>query len=216
MVESVLKALWLLTGNTLPKARDFKVDVVIRELERLPRAATDDSIRLTIPRMCRAIYDVASNRGARHDPDEIDPNIMDASVAASVCSWLLAEMVRYSQRGSVDPSTAKALVDALSQKRFSFIEDVDGRVYFHIKNLGARGTALLALWRAHPRRLSKHELMSTIERHGYSEENARMSLVRLRPLVDEDEKGSWKLLLPGIAEAETLITNNSALTRSVL
>jgi hypothetical protein len=39
----------------------------------------DDSIRLLIPRNCVFVYDIASN-SSRHDPDEIDPNKMDAIV----------------------------------------------------------------------------------------------------------------------------------------
>src|SRR2546427_13188764 len=76
-VEAVLKALWVHTGNALGPDREFKVDKVINQLPNF--ATLVDSIRLTIPRACRFVYDVASNRGARHDPNEVDPNAMDAT-----------------------------------------------------------------------------------------------------------------------------------------
>src|SRR5437660_703958 len=41
-VEAVVKALWLLVGKTLPRAREFKVDAIIRDLERIPAADADD------------------------------------------------------------------------------------------------------------------------------------------------------------------------------
>jgi hypothetical protein len=205
LVESVTKCLWLATGNSLPRSRDFKVDLILRDLERLPKGSADDTIRLTIPRMCRAIYDIASNRGARHDPDEIDPNVMDATVSNSVASWILAEMIRFSQKGSVDPAGAKSLVEELTQKKFPVIEDVNGRVYFHLKGLGARGTAILALWRAHPGRIHKDDLSKLVQRHGNSRSNTGMAIKRIRSMVDDDGAGSLKLLLPGIVEAERIL-----------
>ena len=133
LVGSVTKCLWLATGNSLPRSRDFKVDVILRDLERLPKGSADDTIRLTIPRMCRAIYDIASNRGARHDPDEIDPNVMDATVSNSVASWILAEMIRFSQKGSIDPAGAKSLVEELTQKNFQLSRMWMGVFIFTLK-----------------------------------------------------------------------------------
>jgi hypothetical protein len=63
-VEAVLKALWAHVGNTAPKLKDFKVDLAIRELGNLSSAAAEDTTRLTIPRACRFIYEIASNRCA--------------------------------------------------------------------------------------------------------------------------------------------------------
>jgi len=153
----------------------------------------------------RAVYDIASNRGARHDPDEIDPNVMDASVVNAVCSWILAEMIRFSQKGLVNAADAKKLAEALTQKKFPIIEDVDGRVYFLLKGLGARGTAILALWLAYPERLSKNHLLGVVRRHGYSKANASMALTRIQSLVDDDGSENLKLLQPGLIEAEQLL-----------
>ena len=92
---------------------------------------------------------------------------MDASVANSVCSWIFAEMTRFSQKGSLNPAEAKRLAESLTRKKFPIIEDVDGRVYFHLKGLGARGAAILALWLAYPSRLSKSHLIELMIRHGH-------------------------------------------------
>jgi CheY-like chemotaxis protein len=43
-----------------------------------------DSVRLTIPRACRFIYEIASNRGARHDADEVAANEMDANAVTAL------------------------------------------------------------------------------------------------------------------------------------
>jgi len=103
-------------GNVAPKAKDFKVDSIIRLLEQTPSANTEDCIRLTIPRACRFVYEIASNRGARHDSEEVNPNQMDASAVVATSSWVLGELFRYAQKGAVDLTQATRIVAALSQK----------------------------------------------------------------------------------------------------
>lgn len=205
-VESALKALWTHLGNPVPKSKDFKVDTVIRQLEQTPSAAADDTIRLTIPRACRFIYEVASNRGTRHDPDEINPNRMDATTVVSLCAWILAEMLRYSQKGSLDPTRSADAVASLTDKKFPLIELVDGRAYFHVSKLSARDIALLSLWRVYPGRLNKKEVMEAVVRHRFSLANAKMAVSRLGGVVDDEGGGNLRLLSPGVEEAESLLS----------
>jgi hypothetical protein len=206
-VEAVLKLLWEHLGNPVPKAKEFKAGHVMTELERTPKEQADDTIRVTIPRACRFAYEIASNRGARHDPDEVNPNQMDSSAVSALIAWVLAELIRYAQKGAVNLDEASALVAGLSQKRYPIIEEVDGRVYFHLKNLSARDVALLVLWHAHPKRVSKPNLVDGIKRHGSSEANAKMGISRLKH-VDANAQGDLMLLAPGIHEAEKLLAGN--------
>src|ERR1700721_1419134 len=112
-----------------------------------------DSLRLTIPRACRWVYEIASNRGARHDADEVEANEMDASAVQALCSWILAEMVSYSQKG-LDLAEAKAVVDSVMKRRYPFIEEIDGRVYVDIAE-SAREAAILILWHVYPKRITE-------------------------------------------------------------
>ena len=144
-VEAVLKALTVTAGQTLPKGKEFKADKAINILGGLPVGSVDDTVRLTIPRSSRFVYEISSNRGGRHDPDEINPNEMDAIVVVGNCSWILAEMIRYAQRGAVDTDAAKNIVDSLVTRKYPLIEEVDGRPYFHLKNASAPDIALVAL-----------------------------------------------------------------------
>ncbi len=208
-VEAVLKALWAHLGNPVPKPKDFKVDSIIRQLEQVPSAQAEDTFRLTIPRACRFVYEIASNRGARHDSDEVSPNEMDATVVVATCSWVLAELLRYAQKGAVNLTQAADLVAALTQKRFPPIEEVEGRIYFHFKGLSARDVALLTLWRCYPKRLSETDLVQAAHRHGSSTANARMGVSRLERVVDNDGSGNLRLLATGIQEAEELLSKKS-------
>lgn len=201
-VEAVLKALWVHTGNVLGPAREFKVDKVINQL---PNFTTfDDSIRLTIPRACRFAYDIASNRGARHDPSEVDPNVMDATAVVAMNAWILGELVRYAQKGSLKPDDVQALVNGFAEKKYVLMEEVEGRLYLHVPGASGREIALLQLWKKHPKRLRHDDLVAAVMRHNCTEKNAKVSVARLKGVVDVDSDG-LRLLQPGIREAERLL-----------
>lgn len=157
-VEAAFKV--LLTEAKLPvsSGRQFKVDSAISGLAGgTTKGVLDDAIRLTIPRSLRFVYDVTSNRGGRHDPDEIDANEIDATAVLSNTSWVLAEMVRYSQKRG-DLVQAKAVVEALMKHRYSFFEDIEGRIYFNVKAAkSARDLGLLILWQRGTKRISRAE-----------------------------------------------------------
>lgn len=117
-IEAVLKALWVHVGETDPAGRHFSAGSI---MDNLPsKSAFPDTVRLTISRACRFAYEIASNRGARHDATEIDANEMDASAVLSVCAWVLSEMVRYSQKG-LDLAQAKSIVDGVMRRRFPYL-----------------------------------------------------------------------------------------------
>jgi hypothetical protein len=203
-VEAVLKALVVHTNlpNVPTTGRGFSAGVCI---DRLAGAqGFDDNVRLTIPRACRFIYDIASNRGARHDPDEIDPNEMDATSALSASAWVLAELLRYAQKGG-DLAQTAALVAGLMRRRYPFIEEVDGRVYFHVPGISARGVALLTLRHRYPGRVARAELIAAVKRHRFTDNNANVAVSRLGKAIDDDGQGLLKLLIPGLQEAERLI-----------
>jgi hypothetical protein len=130
---------------------------------------------------------------------------MDANAAVMNCSWILAEMIRVAQKGAVDTNEAKALVDALVEKRYPLIEDVDGRVYFHIKGKSAVDAALLALAYRYPKRMSKDELVDAVRRNGFKVTNAKVAVQRIAKLVDDDGRGQLRLLAPGLKTAEELM-----------
>jgi predicted nucleic acid-binding protein len=206
-IEATLKALYVHVGKVLPPAREFKAGKVMNELEQLASGSFDDAIRLTIPRACKFAFDIASNRGARHDPGEIDPNEMDARAVVAAAAWTLAEMLRYAQKGALDPAATRELVDGLTQRQYPLIEDIDGRVYFHVRGASARDVALLSLWHKHPGRMTEDELIAAVMRHHFKKPNATIAVSRLGHLVDHDEHGRLRLLQPGMRMAESLISS---------
>ena len=154
------------------------------------------------------MYDIASNRGARHDPDEVDSNELDATAVLATVSWLLSELLRYSQRGAMTQEETKELIAGLVQRRYPAVETIDGRAYFHIPGLSARQAAVLTLWERHPARMTREEVVDAVVRNNFKRSAAQTGVSRVTNLVDEDEHGKWRLLQPGIAEAEQLLETN--------
>ncbi|MEX0735387.1 MAG: hypothetical protein WDZ66_00825 [Steroidobacteraceae bacterium] len=204
-VEAILKAVATHCGIPFESGRKFKADKVMNALAQLADGSYDDSLRLLIPRACRAIYDIASNRGARHDPDEIDPNIMDANVVMPVTAWILAEAIRYAQKGAVDPSRARELVESLVERKYPVVEDVEGRVYFHARKKSAVDVGLVLLARRYPKRVSRENLVEAIRRNGFTLKNSRVAAGRIEKVVDDDGNGQLRLLAPGLKRAEAII-----------
>jgi HEPN domain-containing protein len=199
-IEAVLKALWKYAGETVPAGKDFKAGKVIDQIAT--KASVPDTIRLTIPRACRFAYEIASNRGARHDADEIDANEMDARTVVSVCAWILSEMVRFSQRGR-DLAAAADIVEGLTKRRYPFAEEIEGRHYADI-GTSALEKALVILYSIYPKRLARADLIETLVRHPFKRNNANVAIARLAPFIDDDGNGNIRLRNSGLQRFDQL------------
>jgi hypothetical protein len=204
-IEAVMKAMWVCAGETVPKGKLYKAGAIIDQIKN--KATAPERIRLTIPRACQFAYEIASNRGARHDADEIDENEMDATVVMAICAWILSEMVSFAQKG-LDLAEAKAIVEGLMRREFPFTEEIEGRIYSEIGN-SAPKVALAVLFHIYPKRMSKEKLVATIERHQFDEKNAKVAVSRLGPFTDDDSLGNLRLRNPGLREAQEMIVEAS-------
>lgn len=202
-VEAVTKALMIYCKKALPKARDFKAGAQLQQLGQVPSADAPDEVRIVIPKACIFIYEVVNNRGGRHDAGDIDANSMDATTIMPLMSWIVAEMVRFcSMNGDTD--TAMSHISALTNKKYPFFEEIDGRSYVNIDNLGAPDYALLLLYHAYPKRINRQNLIDSVVRHGLTKNAASVAVSRLQ-CVDNDND-QLKLRGSGRAKAETLLS----------
>jgi hypothetical protein len=206
-IEAVVKMLWVYCGKSLPAPRDFKAgqyaQKIINEINKTTMPY--DEIRLQIPRGCIFLYDITSNRGARHDSEKIDPNEMDASLAMSICSWVLAELLRFSSKDSLRPEQAKSLVDSVIRRRYPTFEEIDGRMYVHSsKYETSLECAILILYALYPRRIEIGDLSDSLERHGFETQGFRWD--NLDRYIDIDESDYVLLRSEGRQKAEKLLS----------
>lgn len=79
----------------------------------------DRSLRILIPRLLPALYEIRNNRGVGHVGGDVNPNIMDATAVYSMTSWIMAELIRVFH--SVSTDEAQASVDALSERKLPLV-----------------------------------------------------------------------------------------------
>ncbi|PIS29898.1 hypothetical protein COT42_04135 [Candidatus Saganbacteria bacterium CG08_land_8_20_14_0_20_45_16] len=187
-VEAVIKLICVFANIPVPSQRQIKFNQLVLEIQKLNSLVLDDALRLQITRAFSFVYDVASNRGARHDQNEIDPNEMDATVNCSVCSWVLAELFRLSSKGALDIAQASLLVDGLIERQYPIFDNIDGRIYIK-RNMynGATECALFILYYLGGKRISKEELFGQLDNNGINRKSVNFG--RLKPYVDIGNDG---------------------------
>jgi hypothetical protein len=202
-VEATTKTLMIFCGKTVTtRGRDFKAGTELRQLEPTTPNTLPDVVRLVIPKACVFAYEIANNRGGRHDAHDIDANEMDAEVIIPLISWVLAEMVRFAS-DLADTETAAALIATLTSKKYPYFEDIDGRTYINARGLKPGEIGLLLLDDSYPRRLARQELVDQVVRHGASRSAVATAVHRLKQFVDEADEG-WKLRGIGRQEADKI------------
>jgi hypothetical protein len=115
-----------------------------RSLEAAPADQFPRSVRIQIPRMLIALYEIRNNRGVGHTGGEVDPNHMDATCVLYMSKWILAELVRVFHQ--LDPSTASRLVDAITDRVLPVVWEVDGNLRVLDTRLSMMNKALILLY----------------------------------------------------------------------
>ncbi|MEK7621621.1 MAG: hypothetical protein AAB415_00400 [Patescibacteria group bacterium] len=202
-VEAVVKCLMIYCGQSVPAARKFKAGVALKNLETL-NSSYSEVVRIVIPKSCLFLYEIASNRGGRHDADDVDANEMDAKAVIPLMSWVVAEIVRFSNAETTTPADISALIESLSEKIYPSFEEIDGRPYINFDRLSAPEIGLLLLYFKYPHRIERQVLVDAIKRHGPKKNAAEVAAHRLKSLVDDDN-GVWKLRGLGRQKAETFL-----------
>ncbi|MEV4146300.1 hypothetical protein AB0J40_21715 [Amycolatopsis sp. NPDC049691] len=113
-----------------------------RDLEKevsLPR-----SMRIQVPRVLMALYEIRNNRGVGHVGGDVNPNHMDAIAVLYMSKWLVAELVRFYHK--VDTVVATEAVDAIVERELQVVWPVDGRKRVLIEKATLRDKTLLLLY----------------------------------------------------------------------
>jgi hypothetical protein len=82
----------------------------------------DRSLRILVPRMLVALYEIRNNRGVGHTGGDVDPNFMDATAVYGMASWTLAELVRVFH--GVSTQEAQETVDVLAERKLTLVWEI--------------------------------------------------------------------------------------------
>lgn len=78
-------------------------------------SAQPRSVKIQIPRMIVALYEIRNNRGVGHAGGDVDPNDMDATAVLYMSKWLVAELVRVLH--TLTSTEATEIVEALIERQ---------------------------------------------------------------------------------------------------
>jgi hypothetical protein len=118
-----------------------------RALEREVSMSAPRSVRIQIPRMLIALYEVRNNRGVGHSGGDVDPNHMDAAAVVAMAKWTLSELVRLFHE--VDTAHATAIVDAIVERELPLIWVVDGKRRVLVSKMTHKDKSLALLYTEH-------------------------------------------------------------------
>jgi hypothetical protein len=130
-----------------------------RGLEKVS-SSVPRSVRIQIPRMIVALYEIRNNRGVGHVGGDVNPNHMDAATVLSMSKWLVAELVRLFHQ--VDTGTATAAVDSLISKELPVVWTLPDRKRVLNAKMSMKDKTLLLLY-SESTAVAEAELVSWVE-----------------------------------------------------
>jgi hypothetical protein len=159
------------------------------------------SVRIQIPRMLIALYEIRNNRNVGHVGGDVDPNLMDAVSVLHMAKWVVSEFVRIFH--GVSLTEASDIVEALSERELALIWDT-GSVRRVLDNslTMLEKTLLLLFSTSSP--LTESELIASLEHSNPSV--YRRDILRKahknRLLEYDQNKGLVKISPLGISQVE--------------
>lgn len=205
VVYSILKGY---TDGSYPAKASKPRDMVTacRQLEQTA-STFPRSVRIQIPRVIVALYEVRNNRGVGHVGGEVDPNHMDAVMVLYNARWIMAELIRIFH--DVDIPTATEVVEALTEREVPLIWSVNGQKRILSGNLKTKEKVLLLLYSETSSSVSEADLVAWTE-HSNAAVFRRDILVKGHKarLWEYDKKSKTVSLSPlGASEVETKLLN---------
>jgi len=143
-----------------------------------PQRVGDRSLRILIPRVLVALYEIRNNRGVGHTGGDVDPNFMDATAVYGMASWTLAELVRVFHGISTDE--AQETADVLVERKLTLVWQIGGTRRVQDPKM-KKGEQALVLLYSKPGWVSEQDLYRWVE---YSSESTFRDNI-LRPFHQE-------------------------------
>jgi len=205
VVYTILKGY---TDGSYPTNASKPRDMVTacRQLEQAA-SSFPRSVRIQIPRVLVALYEVRNNRGVGHVGGEVDPNHMDAAMVLHNARWIMAELIRVFH--DVDVATAAAAVETLTEREIPLIWGVNGQKRILSGNFKTKEKVLLLLYSQPSTSVSEDDLVAWTE-HSNAAVFRRDILVKGHKarLWEYDKRSRMVNLSPlGAAEVEAKLLN---------
>jgi len=162
------------------------------------------SVRIQIPRMLVALYEIRNNRGVGHVGGDVSPNHMDAVCVLHISKWVVSELLRVFH--SVTTEEASNAVESLSSRELPLVWKINGTSRVLATGLSMLDKTLLLLY-GESAGISEAELVRSIEHSNAS--TYRRDVLRKSHksrILEYDSAIRWVTISPiGIARVEDYI-----------
>jgi hypothetical protein len=161
------------------------------------------SMRVQLPRMLVALYEVRNNRGVGHVGGDVDPNCMDATAVLAMSKWIVAELIRVFHSVPVDE--AQRLVDSLVERTLPIIWKVGNTLRVLKPSMSTRDKVLAFLYHAN-NWIPEDQLREWAEYSNPSMFRDILQKCHKEKLLEYDIKARQATLSPaGVRDVETRI-----------
>ena len=172
-----------------------------KELEKADANTFPRAVRIQIPRLLIALYEIRNNRGVGHVGGDVDPNRMDARIVLEMAKWMMADLVRVFH--SLDTATASSVVETLVERTVPIVWEVGDRRRVLDSTLSIRDQTLLLLY-ATPAPVRDRDLCTWVEHSNITryKDNVLQPIHDSRLIEYDRQTGLVHLSPTGIAEVE--------------
>jgi len=167
------------------------------------------SVRIQIPRMLLALYEIRNNRGVGHVGGDVDPNEMDATCVLQMAKWVLAELIRVFH--DVSTLEAQAAVNALSERELTLVWEVGGKLRVLDTSLKISEQTMILLY-SRTEGMEEKELLDSVEYSNASNyrRDVLKKLHKKRWIEYNQSLGIARISPLGSSHVEASILTNSA------
>lgn len=199
-VEAVRRALDLeLSGSYLPFTQPLpRFDD--NSLKHYEQKVGDESYRILIPRLLKAIYNIRNKRGVAHISN-VNPNEMDATLILYAVKWVLAELIRLKSGLSLEET--QALLDGIVERQSPLIWKEGSITWVLSPGMKTRDQILVLLYDRSPR--TEKELREITEYANPTNFRSILRKLHKEKLVHFGKPGDCNLSPSGINAAEEII-----------
>ena len=164
------------------------------------------SVRIQLPRMLVALYEIRNNRGVGHVGGDVDPNLMDASAVLAMSKWVLAELIRIFH--SVTTDAAELTVEAVVERTIPVVWEFNGKLRVLNSHLSMREKTLVLLYHHGNRAIEENVLRDWVEHSNSSAyRSGILTKCHREKLIEYDVRTKLVALTPlGVAFVENNIS----------
>lgn len=157
------------------------------------------SIRITIPRLAKVVYELRSHRGGAHK-SEIDPLYIDATICLNIVNWIISEFVRLYSDKTTDQ--VESLIKRMVSRSLPFVEEFeDGDVMLLIDPDSCKEECLLLLYHFYPERVSNVKMKGYLDYQSPQNVTTSLGNAEDNKLVHRNDDGN-KLTQKGLLYVE--------------